>query len=230
MKMYNNYYTIVFDCDGVVLNSNIVKTEAFYQAALPYGEAAAQALVDYHVSHGGISRYKKFALFLEQIVPQYAPETYGSNLEQLLNSYANYVKEGLLSCEIAEGLEELRQHTKNTNWLIVSGGDQSELREVFAKRGLDKLFNGGIFGSPDTKDEILAREITSGNIQTPALFLGDSKYDYQAATQAGLDFVFLSDWTEVEDWERWVWNENIVSIKSLKDTSISPLNSKNYFK
>jgi phosphoglycolate phosphatase-like HAD superfamily hydrolase len=35
----------------------------------------------------------------------------------------------------------------------------------------------------------------------PALFIGDSKYDYEAATRAGLDFVFLSDWTEVADWQ-----------------------------
>ncbi|PKO51315.1 MAG: HAD family hydrolase, partial [Betaproteobacteria bacterium HGW-Betaproteobacteria-20] len=35
----------------------------------------------------------------------------------------------------------------------------------------------------------------------PALFIGDSKYDFEAATRAGLDFVFLSDWTEVADWE-----------------------------
>ncbi|MSP86960.1 MAG: HAD family hydrolase, partial [Methylotenera sp.] len=29
----------------------------------------------------------------------------------------------------------------------------------------------------------------------------DSKYDYVAATGAGLDFIFLSDWTEVPDWQ-----------------------------
>lgn len=204
-----DYASLVFDCDGVVLNSNRVKTDAFYQAALPYGEAAAQAMVDYHVANGGVSRYLKFAYFLEHIVPEYAAGRSGPNLDELLEHYANAVLEGLLSCEVAPGLEQLRERTPNTRWLIVSGGDQAELRHVFAKRGLDKLFNGGIFGSPDTKDEILAREITSGNIQTPALFLGDSKYDYQAATQAGLDFVFLSGWSEVQDWQVWAQKVDI---------------------
>jgi phosphoglycolate phosphatase-like HAD superfamily hydrolase len=32
------------------------------------------------------------------------------------------------------------------------------------------------------------------------LFIGDSRYDYQASKNAGLDFVFLSDWTDLEDW------------------------------
>ena len=192
-----DYATLVFDCDGVVLNSNKVKTEAFYQATLPYGEAAAQAMVDYHVANGGVSRYKKFAYFLEQIALKHTNQAVGPDLEALLQSYADHVREGLLSCEIAPGLEELREKTSHARWLIVSGGDQSELREVFAARGIAKLFDGGIFGSPHTKDEILARELVTRNVKYPSLFLGDSVYDYQASMNAGLDFVFMSGWSEV---------------------------------
>lgn len=204
-----DYASLVFDCDGVILNSNRVKTDAFYQAALPYGEAAAQAMVDYHVANGGVSRYLKFAHFLEQLVPEYAVERSGPNLDELLEHYANAVLEGLLNCEVAPGLEQLRKRIPNTRWLIVSGGDQTELRHVFAQRGLTELFDGGIYGSPDTKDEILARELKSNTIQMPALFLGDSKYDYQAASTAGLDFVFLSGWSEVQDWQVWAQKVDI---------------------
>ncbi|WP_030071948.1 HAD family hydrolase [Halomonas alkaliantarctica] len=206
------YNALVFDCDGVVLNSNRVKTDAFYQAALPYGEAAAQALVDYHVQHGGISRYKKFAYFLENLV---APGHTGPNLDKLLSRYAIEVHEGLMACDIAEGLEALRERTESSRWLIVSGGDQAELREVFAARGLAELFDGGIFGSPDTKDEILKRELGNDNIQQPTLFLGDSKYDYQAASSAGLDFVFLNGWSEVADWFEWCNEKDITHTESL---------------
>ncbi len=44
---FGKYKSLIFDCDGVVLNSNKAKTEAFYKAALPYGEQAASALVEY---------------------------------------------------------------------------------------------------------------------------------------------------------------------------------------
>src|SRR5690554_1978476 len=215
------YATLVFDCDGVVLDSNKVKTEAFYQATLPYGEAAAQAMVDYHVANGGVSRYKKFAYFLEQIAPNHTaqrnPAEQAPGLEALLQAYAGYVREGLLSCEVAPGLEALRVQTPDARWLIVSGGDEAELRDVFASRGIAAWFDGGIFGSPDTKDEILARELASGNIQQPGLFLGDSKYDYQAASAAGLGFVFLSGWSEVADWEAWVDEEGLGSCHSVSD-------------
>ena len=46
----------------------------------------------------------------------------------------------------------------DTCWLVASGGDQAELHDVFEKRGISHLFNGGIFGSPDTKEQILLRE------------------------------------------------------------------------
>jgi phosphoglycolate phosphatase-like HAD superfamily hydrolase len=207
----DSYKTLVFDCDGVVLNSNKVKTEAFFKAALPYGENAAQQLVDYHVARGGISRYKKFEWFLENIVAQQS----GPNLAQLLATYAAEVRQGLLTCDIAEGLAQLREKTKHANWLIVSGGDQQELREVFAERDIAELFDGGIFGSPDSKDEILGREIRTGNIKKEALFLGDSKYDHQASTYAGLEFVFLSGWTELQNWSDFCHSYNLDNYSSL---------------
>ena len=66
---------------------------------------------------------------------------------------------------------------------------------------IDMLFEKGIYGSPDSKEEILAREIKKKNIAFPALFIGDSKYDYIASSQFKLDFLFLSKWTELRDWQ-----------------------------
>ncbi len=220
-----NYSTLIFDCDGVVLNSNKVKTHAFYTTALPYGEQAAQSLVDYHIQNGGISRYKKFELFLNELLP---PEASKPSRDELLKLYGQTVRQNLLSCEIAEGLKELRQHTTHAKWLIVSGGDQNELRDLFSSRKLAQLFDGGIFGSPDTKDEILSRELANGNIQKPAIFFGDSKYDYQAAKTAGIDFIFLSGWTEVKDWQLFCQDNSIQDFDSL--SSILRAFEKKYLK
>lgn len=209
MRVLREYCSLVFDCDGVVLNSNQVKTEAFYQAALPYGEAAAQALVDYHVANGGISRYRKFDYLLGQILG--LPNNQEA-LDALLARYAALVYEGLRTCAVAPGLHALRAQLPDANWLIVSGGDQEELREVFAVRGLSALFDGGIYGSPDAKDMILARELERGNIRMPALFLGDSRFDHQCATVAGIDFVFLSNWSEFKDWPEY-FSANPVAVR-----------------
>jgi phosphoglycolate phosphatase-like HAD superfamily hydrolase len=63
---------------------------------------------------------------------------------------------------------------------------------------------------------VLAREKSNGNLQFPALFIGDSKYDHEAATLAGLDFVFLSDWTEVSDWQSFCADNNIFVLNNIK--------------
>ena len=210
-----DYRTFIFDCDGVVLNSNKVKTEAFYKAVLPYGEKFAETFVTYHQNNGGVSRYKKFEYFLSNIVPEVLED---HDYETLLKRYADEVFQGMIECEEAKEIRKLRETTSDANWLIASGGDQAELREIFTQRGMIDLFDGGIFGSPDTKEKIFERELTTGNIQTPALFLGDSKYDYSASQSVdGIDFIFLSGWTEVEDWETWVKKNKLVHTVWLSD-------------
>lgn len=199
----------MFDCDGVVLDSNLVKTQAYFRTAKNLGasDVDAQALVDYHVRLGGISRYHKFDYYLREILQQAAtPEA----IQILLDEFSRELEVGLLHCEIAQGLPALRELTPNANWMILSGGDQQEIRTLFAKRNLQALFNGGLFGSPDNKDTVLAREKASGNLQFPAVFIGDSQYDFEAATRAGLDFVFLSDWTELANWQSYCVTHKIL--------------------
>lgn len=218
----NQYKTIVFDCDGVVLDSNIVKTEAYFRTAKNLGatDEQAQALVDYHVRLGGISRYHKFDYYLREILNKPATQ---QAIQELLDEFSRELEVSLMECAMADSLLELRQKTSNSNWLILSGGDQQELRTLFDKRRLSNgeklkvLFDGGIFGSPDNKDEVLAREKANGNIQLPALFLGDSKYDYEAANRAGLDFVFLSDWTEVPDWQTYCQSNQIKVLRNIRN-------------
>ena len=209
------YKTLVFDCDGVILDSNKLKTQAYYDTAISYGanEAQAQALVDHHVQYGGISRYPKYGYFIREIMGQAVTD---EALKTLLDRFAYEIHRGLLNCEMAPELWDFRDATPDARWMLVSGGDQAELRTLFAERGIDGMFDAGIFGSPDNKDMILAREIANGNLAMQAIFFGDSRYDHQAAIRAGLDFVFVSGWTELEEWQKYCAENNIDVIESLE--------------
>lgn len=207
------YKTIIFDCDGVVLNSNSIKTHAFYLAAVPYGTSAADQLVAHHIANGGISRYSKFSTFLTKIVPHKS----GPGMAELLATYEAHVREQLHTCEIEPSLYELRNDTVSSRWMLVSGSSQRELVEIFFQRGLDKLFDGGIFGSPCTKDEIFSRERINGNLLDNGIYLGDSKYDHQAASLAGLDFIFVSQWTEFADWAKYCDDNCIEKVRCLAE-------------
>jgi phosphoglycolate phosphatase-like HAD superfamily hydrolase len=206
------YRSWVFDCDGVLLDSNRIKTEAFHTVALRFGVDAADALTDFHIRNGGISRYAKFAYLLEVILGR-QPAT--AELDTLCHDYAEHVFTQLLDCPVAEGLPALREATANARWMVVSGGAEHELREVFVRRGLDSLFDAGIHGSPDTKDDILNRELADGSLLKPAIFVGDSRYDHEAAVRAGLDFVFISGWTEFREWREYCALHTIASVAGI---------------
>lgn len=212
MQNLTKFKTIVFDCDGVILDSNKVRADAFYNAALPYGEQHAVALRNYHILHGGVSRYVKFEVLLRDMVG--TPVT-DEAMQSLLLAFTTEARIGLMQCTMAPGLEALRKATPQANWILVSGADQQELRDVFAARGIALWFDGGIFGSPSNKDDILVRELASSNLRKPAVFFGDSRYDHQAATNAGLDFVFVSEWTDMKGWQAYCQEHHISAIDHL---------------
>ena len=56
---FKRYHSLIFDCDGVILNSNQIKSDAFYNVAKQFGDIAAKKLLKFHLENGGISRYKK---------------------------------------------------------------------------------------------------------------------------------------------------------------------------
>ena len=204
----------MFDCDGVVLNSNQTKIDAYYAVAKKMGgsDAQAQAFVDHHVAKGSFPRNGKTEYYLTEIVEQ--PVT-RAILQQYMQAFEDVLNVTLMQCEVAAGLGALKAATPQAKWMLVSGGDQAELRRIFPRRQLAQLFEAGIFGGPDKKDEVLAREIANGNLQFPALFVGDSKYDHQAASRAGLDFVFLSAWTEVPDWQSYCAEHKIIVLSNI---------------
>ena len=193
----SSYKSIIFDCDGVILNSNQIKTEAFYQTVLPYGEDLARKFVSYHRENGGISRNKKFQYFIENIA---ATTPNDLEMTELLSRYASIVVEALTKCEICEDLEILRKQNMGVKWFVVSGGNELEIKEVFKKKNIIQFFDGGIFGSPKSKDCIFQTLTGENVIDFPAIYLGDSRYDHEVASKYLIDFLFIHGWTEFDDW------------------------------
>lgn len=211
---FAHYKSWVFDCDGVLLDSNHVKTEAFRSSVLDYGIDQADQLAAYNVKYGGISRFIKFNYFFENILGR---EPQPGELDAVLDRFSKATTEGMLECDEGEGLRDLLHAiASDISKIVASGGMQSELHEIFAQRGLGSCFTG-IYGSPDNKETIINRERKNGIIVDPAIYVGDSKYDYEAALRCGLDFVFVSGWSEFKDWENFFTNKNVKIENNLTD-------------
>jgi beta-phosphoglucomutase-like phosphatase (HAD superfamily) len=54
---------VIFDFDGVILNSHKIKTYAFYKIFRIFGKDIAIKTAKYHLSNIGISRFKKFDIY-----------------------------------------------------------------------------------------------------------------------------------------------------------------------
>jgi phosphoglycolate phosphatase-like HAD superfamily hydrolase len=122
---------------------------------------------------------------------------------------------GLMDCEVAKDLKTLKILTKHAKVMVTSGSDEVELRDVLINRNLINYFEGGVFGSPNSKEQIFAREIENKNIIKPAVFIGDSNYDYQVAKKIDIDFIFISQLTDVNNYRVWCFFNNIKIFKNL---------------
>lgn len=203
------FSTWVFDCDGVILDSNHLKTDAFYEVALPYGRENAEKFINYHKNNGGISRYEKFSFFFQSILQK---SDFTNEMNEALAKYAKITRDKLSASIETEGVREcLNNLSKNAIVIIVSGGNQDEIREIFHLKGLDTSFFG-IFGSPLDKKTIIQNLITSKYIVPPVIFIGDSLYDYEVAKFYNFSFVFMSQYSEFKGWEQFFSDKSDVTI------------------
>lgn len=192
-----DYRSWVFDCDGVLLDSNGVKTDAFRIAAAPYGDRATRALVAYHRSHGGVSRFAKADHLFEGILRR--PAEPGEK-DAFLARFAEAARSGLATCAEAPRLRELLTAIPTgVPKSVVSGSEQGELRALLDARGIARHFDI-VLGSPACKGENLARLRAQGLLAAPGVYIGDSREDYEAAAAFGLDFIFVHGWTALDDW------------------------------
>ena len=215
MLNLKKYKSLIFDCDGVILNSNKIKTNCFRKIFENYSKEATDEFIIYHESNGGISRYIKIRYFLEQILPKYSDKSFLEDFETLLKLYGVHCTNALRDAQVAERINELRLHTKKQKWFVVSGSDQGELRGIFKYKNIDTFFDGGIFGSPDIKTQILKREIKNKSIMLPGLFFGDSWLDHVAAKENKLDFLFVKKWTDFKNYKHYCQKHSLKIINSI---------------
>ena len=219
MFEFRKYNSLIFDCDGVILNSNQIKTNSFRKILKEYNQEAVEDFLNYHKKNGGISRYVKLDNFLKNILPKYHKDYQikSNELRNLLTKYSEVCTHSLCNAEVTHNLEEMREITGDIPWIIVSGGDQNELRKVFKHKDISQYFTGGIFGSPDNKIDILNREIKKNNINFPALMFGDSKLDHVVASFHKIDFIFVHKWSEFKEYKGYCKKNSIKTISYLYD-------------
>jgi HAD superfamily hydrolase (TIGR01549 family) len=175
----------VFDFDGVVLESVEIKTIAFRRLFEDHPEG--ERIVPYHLANGGISRFRKFRWFYEEVRGEPLSE---AESERLGERFSELVLDEVRRCAFVPGARELLERlAPRLPLFVASGTPEDELRGIVDDRGLGGVF-AGVYGTPPTKAEILRRIMAERDLEPPELVMvGDAMSDFDGAAGAGVPFV-----------------------------------------
>ena len=181
------YAAIVFDFDGVLVESTDVKTRAFAAMYAKHGPEIERRVVEYHLANAGISRYVKFKLWQEEYLGLPYSEADG---ERLAEEFSRLVVDAVVAAPYVAGAREfLDAYYRQRPLFVASGTPQEELREIVARRDMSGYFSA-VHGTPATKGRILSDIMRSRGYEPAAvLMVGDARADWEGAQEAGASFI-----------------------------------------
>ena len=188
MKELKDKNVILWDFDGVIMDSMPVRNKGFELVLKDYPEKEVAQLMNYHLKNGGLSRYVKFRYFFEEIRNEKVAE---QKIKELASKFSIIMKKLLIdeSLLITDSFSFIQKNYLNYKMHIVSGSDQTELRFLCNELGIAQYFLS-IHGSPTAKKELvnqllLKHDYTKDN----CVLIGDSVNDYEAANINQIDFM-----------------------------------------
>ncbi len=177
---------VVFDADGVLFESVDIKTKAFASLFSRYPERL-QAILQFHLNNGGMSRFEKFRIIYGEILKKPLPQ---KEFASLCQRFQELVFDSVLRCELVKGsLEFLMNYHNKYKFFIVSATPQDEIRKILIRKGLWHYFQA-VYGSPIQKNAALRDILLQFNIShQDTVFVGDALGDYNAAVDTGIRFI-----------------------------------------
>jgi beta-phosphoglucomutase-like phosphatase (HAD superfamily) len=182
---------VVFDCDGVLLDTMPAKIEAFRQWVPAAHRACREAFMREVMAGFGKSRATHIAYFYQELL-QTEPDP------------------AFLDAEVARFTALCEPLCAGASWrtgsrafveacsaagvprYVLSGTPQAPLEAMLASAGGTAAFDV-IIGSPPAKPESLQRILAeTGTAAHRTVFIGDANADQQAALHVGAHFVYIA--------------------------------------
>jgi len=175
-----SWQAIIFDFDGVVVESGKIKTQAFAELYRPYGEDIVAQVVQFHTQNGGMSRYRKFRHFQQHFLNQ--PPLTEEEEKQLDIRFSELVVEAVIAAEAVPGaIELIRQQSQKIPLFVASGTPEVELKVIVERRSLAPYFTA-VCGAPAPKKTIIAEILSAHNLKPESvLMIGDAMADLEGA-------------------------------------------------
>lgn len=188
MRLPKKLKNILWDFDGVILDSMPIRNKGFELVLSKYPKEQVNQLMEFHLKNGGLSRYVKFRYFFEEI----RQESVNNNtIQELANQFSSIMLKELLNPNllIQDTISFIKKECKNYNMHIVSGSDGIELKHLCKGLSIADYFLS-IDGSPTPKIQLVKAILNQNEYKkTEVVLIGDSLNDYNAASENKISFM-----------------------------------------
>jgi beta-phosphoglucomutase-like phosphatase (HAD superfamily) len=220
MHQLSDFEVCVFDCDGVLIDSNAMKLKAMKKSLIVAGfdKPGVDRGIEIFVRMFGLPRGE----IIEKIVHDNHSEfsVNKSNCDDLKGAvdtlYAEIVEREYYDCDLVNCVREFLDKI-NVPCFVASGTSTTQLKKILHAKGLLHYFQN-VYGSPDKKNKILYDIRKAFEHKSKFLMIGDAKTDYEAACENGYHFVGVTKYSIDNERLRKLPNSSSCQIvNSLKD-------------
>lgn len=180
---------IGFDFDGVVVDSNEIKEQAFLDIFKSEAPTHFEKLVKFHKANPTLSRSPTMRGAVREVLGIQG-EAAKQKAKEWVDLYTKLTRQRVTDCPYIEGAEELLQDLKSMYpLLLASATPEGEVIKIVEGRGITPLFDE-IHGAPIDKAEVMLGFMKERNIDpNEFLYIGDSGSDWLASKEAGVHFI-----------------------------------------
>jgi phosphoglycolate phosphatase-like HAD superfamily hydrolase len=180
---------VVFDCDGVLLETIPAKLQAYMDWMPPAHENLREVFRRHNLESFGTSRSLQLRYFYEELACREIDDDF---LAFEVERFASICEPLCEAAPWAKGSREFVESCRQAGaaTFVLSGTPQQDLDVMLEQRNAVELFNA-IMGFPETKTGGLFRVLGEwGFDRSRTLFVGDAEKDASAAMEVGVPFVY----------------------------------------
>lgn len=178
-------HTLILDFDGVIVESNDIKTRAFATVFSRFPEHA-DAMMAYHEAHVSASRFDKFRYLVTQLLGRTADDPL---MTELADAFSEETRKQVIACPMVPGAAAfLDAVSARVPVYLASVTPQADLDAILAARDLTRYFTR-VYGCPPWTKASAITDILTHVERANTLFIGDSAGDQRAALETGVEFL-----------------------------------------
>lgn len=178
---------VIFDFDGVIVESIDIKTAAFAKLFEREGRKAVKKVVEYHLANAGVSRYEKFRHIYREILKR---DLSKNEFKKLCDRFASLVVESVVRAPYVKGAYQfLKKHAAKYKFFVTSATPQEEIEEIIKKRSIADFFSA-VYGAPTMKSDAVKYILKKKGLRPSSIvYIGDALSDYKVAQDNHINFI-----------------------------------------